>query len=737
MHRPALESLEDRTTPSVYQVTGLADNLNPVVTTGHAGTAADPYLAPSLRSAVLAANADGQSDTITFAPALTAVGPATASLFLDGDDTFGPSALHVTGIMTIVGPTGNNGITIARDASAAPLRLRLFYVDAGANLQLQYLTLSGGLARGGSGDSGAAGLGGAIVNLGQLVVLGDTVSGNQAIGGSWVSGNAGGGGGLAGDGQSNGWGGPPNAGTGTSNAGFGGGGASMTPGVTLGHPGGFGGGGGRGGGNGGFGGGGGGGGVGGFGGGGGGGGATASGGGGGAGLGGAIFNYGGTVTLVNSTLANNSALAGHGAPGQGADGNGLGGGIFNLNGTITLADSTLAFNVASTTGGAVYNLGDASEATQAGPAFPTGIASVTLNNSILSGSSNGIVALDNADYVQATVNGGNATSGGNRNIVQVHVGFTGSASLLNPLLVGTAPTLANGGPTATFALEPASPAMSAGDASLLPAGVTTDQRGPGYPRLVGTLDVGAIETQRPARAGTTTQRIITNLYPDLLGRSVDAGGLAWWDSVLNAQLARGVPLPAAVQSVAFQIMTDVHHEYYSAVVASFYQLYLGRPEGPSDQASAAAFVTALANGITQGGAPAWSFNDLRQVFLTSPEFYANHGSNATGFVDGLYAVVLGRSTVGDAGAQQFVVDLTSGAKAPIEVVSSVLHSNEFASDLIAGYYRQFLGRPVSQPNDGNYPAFLANEFLVGNHEPNIMGAILGDPLQEYIARVTA
>ena len=106
-------------------------------------------------------------------------------------------------------------------------------------------------------------------------------------------------------------------------------------------------------------------------------------------------------------------------------------------------------------------------------------------------------------------------------------------------------------------------------------------------------------------------------------------------------------------------------------------------------------------------------------------------------MDGLYAVVLGRSTVGDAGAQQFVVDLTSGAKAPIEVVSSVLHSNEFASDLIAGYYRQFLGRPVSQPNDGNYPAFLANEFLVGNHEPNIMGAILGDPLQEYIARVTA
>src|SRR5262249_16240174 len=54
----------------------------------------------------------------------------------------------------------------------------------------------------------------------------------------------------------------------------------------------------------------------------------------------------------------------------------------------------------------------------------------------------------------------------------------------------------NGGPTFTQALLPGSPAVDAGDDSVLgsPPNLTTDQRGPGFPRKVGShVDIGAFE----------------------------------------------------------------------------------------------------------------------------------------------------------------------------------------------------------------------------------------------------
>src|SRR5215470_16355390 len=62
--RPRLESLEDRLAPAVINVISTADNNTPVVTAGHAGTAADPFLAPSLRSAISFANTNPGADTI-------------------------------------------------------------------------------------------------------------------------------------------------------------------------------------------------------------------------------------------------------------------------------------------------------------------------------------------------------------------------------------------------------------------------------------------------------------------------------------------------------------------------------------------------------------------------------------------------------------------------------------------------------------------------------------------------
>src|SRR5208337_1025368 len=66
----------------------------------------------------------------------------------------------------------------------------------------------------------------------------------------------------------------------------------------------------------------------------------------------------------------------------------------------------------------------------------------------------------------------------------------------DPLNPGLGPLANNGGPTQTMALLRGSPAINAGSNALaVDANLTTDQRGAGFPRIVGgTVDIGAYES---------------------------------------------------------------------------------------------------------------------------------------------------------------------------------------------------------------------------------------------------
>ena len=150
--RPRLETLEDRTVPAMLQVTSLADD-------GGAGT---------LRSLIAVAQTNGDaSNTIDFDPSLAGgVITLTAAPLNPATGTFpGPTAFDVNKTLTILG----SGQTITRAATAADFRF--FFVEAAGSLTLSNLTLSGGLAKGfdsGGTGGGAAGLGGAIFNMGTL-----------------------------------------------------------------------------------------------------------------------------------------------------------------------------------------------------------------------------------------------------------------------------------------------------------------------------------------------------------------------------------------------------------------------------------------------------------------------------------------------------------------------------------------------------------------------------------------
>ena len=137
--------LEDRLTPSsfFYDVTGTGDTAGSI--TGGTGTAADPFIATTLRAAITAAirlHAGHRHHPVRREPDHRQRGddhpvPRWATA------TAGPSDFGITTNITIAGPTGSNGITLNNSGSH-----RLFYVSTTGTLTLDNLTLSGGDAHG-------------------------------------------------------------------------------------------------------------------------------------------------------------------------------------------------------------------------------------------------------------------------------------------------------------------------------------------------------------------------------------------------------------------------------------------------------------------------------------------------------------------------------------------------------------------------------------------------------------
>ena len=141
--------------------------------------------------------------------------------------------------------------------------------------------------------------------------------------------------------------------------------------------------------------------------------------------------------------------------------------IFN-NGSLTAANSTMAFAGFS----GIENRGTATVTNCTIVDNPDGIKNVSGTTTVR----NSIVAGNTTNTVGAVSNGGN-------NIL------TGTAAAAGLQGNGN-----NGGQTNTFALVPGSPAIDAGNNAFIPSGITTDQRGSGFPRILyNTVDIGAFE----------------------------------------------------------------------------------------------------------------------------------------------------------------------------------------------------------------------------------------------------
>ena len=217
-----------------------------------------------------------------------------------------------------------------------------------------------------------------------------------------------------------------------------------------------------------------------------------------AGIGGAINNDGSVTTLTNSTLVGNTAA--------------YGGGIESVSGTVIVSNSTLVANSATDgTGGGIDLYYGAVTVTNCTLSGNSALGTDTGSDEGNGGGINNVAGTAN---INNTIVAGNTAAYGSHDVFGTvtadHslIGDDTGADISEPLdannIIGDAsdpidpqlsPLAYNGGPTQTMSLRYDSPARDHGDnGSATLAGLTTDQRGAGYPRIVGTVDIGAFES---------------------------------------------------------------------------------------------------------------------------------------------------------------------------------------------------------------------------------------------------
>lgn len=205
--------------------------------------------------------------------------------------------------------------------------------------------------------------------------------------------------------------------------------------------------------------------------------------------GGGLFTAG-VASVVNSTFANNSAD--------------FGGAIYNASGSmLTVNGSTISGNHANSSGGGISaTLNDATAM----------VSGTRLNNTIVAGNTFTPFTTPNPNVAQNADLYGYFDAASSNNLI----GSLGAAKGLNPSInllgnIGNAtpaidaklsPLAYNGGTTQTMLPLAGSPAIDAGKNSVIPAGITTDQRG--MARIFNNIvDIGAVETNYSTTGGGT------------------------------------------------------------------------------------------------------------------------------------------------------------------------------------------------------------------------------------------
>lgn len=208
---------------------------------------------------------------------------------------------------------------------------------------------------------------------------------------------------------------------------------------------------------------------------------------------------------------------------------------------------------------------------------------------------------------------------------------------------------------------------------------------------------------------TASQKYVTAVYEDVLGRSPDAGGLAYW----SGKIDQGAAISGVAESIAHS------DEYYATfVIKPDYLKLLGRP---ADDTGLASWTQAMHNGLTD--------QQLEADFAASDEFYKTSGGTNTAWVDAVYTQLLGRAA--DSSGEAYWTGQLAQGQTRLQVAERIAGGTENNTQLINADYEHYLGRPA----DSDGLAFWLKQFAAGQTNEDVIAGFTGS--DEYYKKHTS
>ena len=180
--------------------------------------------------------------------------------------------------------------------------------------------------------------------------------------------------------------------------------------------------------------------------------------------------------------------------------------------------------------------------------------------------------------------------------------------------------------------------------------------------------------------GGTAQGFVTGLYLDLLDRSPDPGGLAYWTNLYQSGTSTRFEIASALINSP---------EAQATQVASWYQNDLGRTGSISSlktDPGVLSWVQLLNAGLSD--------EVVEGAILASPEYRTNHGGSSLGVAAGWYQNLTGRGA-DPAGQSVWANDLSSGPGA--------VHGGPIVPELVGSKSHQGCSLVLQLPREDGEP----------------------------------
>jgi hypothetical protein len=216
----------------------------------------------------------------------------------------------------------------------------------------------------------------------------------------------------------------------------------------------------------------------------------------------------------------------------------------------------------------------------------------------------------------------------------------------------------------------------------------------------------AVETLED-RCVPSTSTFVTGLYTNLLHRDPQPAEVT---AVVNA-IDTGFLTP---QQAALNITTST--EFRVDLIQADYQRFFGRTASVPE---VNAWVAAFQQGLNS--------QQLVINFLSSSEFFQAHGGTNSGWLNGVYQVVLGRAP--DAGGQAYWLQALQNGMSRQAVAQGIVFNPEALARVVSAAYQDVLGRPAD-------PSGLAGSTAALQHglTPEALLALLASSAEFINAR---